>query len=549
MDMAEWFLITREQLERRLRGFAYARAALVTAVLGVCVFLERDRVFILEVKPWYLHLVFVAAYLLCLVQLIGVRRQVYRSNTLIWLHIFFDICVVTGIVHFTGSLESPFAFFYVVVILAASVLLTQTATLLSALFSTLAFAGLSIATHQGWLESPSALGAFSRDVTTIPLAEFWSQLGMLVLSFHVSAFLGGYLSRSLKIQREIQDDLLQSLRTGLVAFDDAGRISFMNRAAERIFARESLEVLGDPVEALFPEGQGAFLRKCYDQGEEVLDEEVSAEIGGAPRILEISASSSSTGHQRHLALINDVTRLRSLEERIRIQEKLSTVGEAAAGVAHEIRNPLASIRAAAKALEEADGFLGEDARLIRLILRESDRLARTVSIFLDFAKMSMPVRQIVSLNRWLQGFAEEWEKRAKQRGQERVPLDLNLPREELKASLDKNQFRIVLENLLDNAVQAGATAVKLELQTVRNPRLPKAQMAKVSVADNGQGISERARSRLFEPFFTTKAAGTGMGLAIVERIVAAHEGRVAAENGLEGGAVFSLLLDLIEEER
>jgi len=553
--MVEWFLITREQLERRLRGFAYVRAGLVTSVLAMCSALERDRVFLLEVRPWYLHLVFVAAYMLCLVQLIGVRRRAYRSDVLIGLHIFFDICVVTGIVHFTGSLGSPFTLFYVVVILSASVLLTQTATLLSAMFSTLAMAGTAISTHKGWLESQSALAAFSRSMSNIPEVEFWSQLGMLVLSFHVSAFLGGYLSRSLRIQREIQDDLFQSLRTGLVAFDRRGRISFMNKAAERILGKNAEEVLGDPVETLLPEGMETLLKSCYEKGQEVQDEEVVLDTSDSrdlARTLEISTSSSRGKHSRHLALIDDVTRIRELEKRIRIQEKLAIVGEAAAGVAHEIRNPLASIRSAATSLRKDIQAQGHDARLVELIVRESDRLGKVVTTFLEYARISFPVSRTVSLNAFLREFEGRWKQRGMCRTQDGpaqdLHLEMELPQEEFLVRLDRDQMIMVLENLISNAVQAGAGRVRVRVEGGGDSMLQGSRKVRVLIQDDGCGILDRAKARLFEPFFTTRTQGTGMGLAIVDRIVAAHGGRVIAKNHPEGGALFSLILDREEQE-
>ena len=229
-------------------------------------------------------------------------------------------------------------------------------------------------------------------------------------------------------------------------------------------------------------------------------------------------------------------RVREAEEAMRRAEKLSAMGKLAAGIAHEIRNPLASMSGSIQMLRDELELSQENRRLMDIILRESERLNRLITDFLDYARPYNPEKKEIDFSCVVAETLDVFEKGLSKDQSIKVQKEI---KSGVKVFGEHERLKEVLWNLFNNAVQSmhagGNLAISLDTY---------GSMAKVVVRDSGEGIDAKDLNRVFEPFFTTKTYGTGLGLATVYRIVEAHGGniRVDSENGK--GTVFTVMLPL-----
>ena len=230
----------------------------------------------------------------------------------------------------------------------------------------------------------------------------------------------------------------------------------------------------------------------------------------------------------------DLTEIKRMEERVRHADRLAAIGRFAAGLAHEIRNPIGSIRGSVEVLRESLRPHGNDRRLMDIVLRESDRLDGIIRDFLDFSR---PPR-LVRVETDLLGLVDEVLLLLANRTPVSVHITREFPEPTLKVSVDPGQIRQALWNLCLNAVEAMPDGGELRAEVRARGE---AEAVEIAVHDTGVGIPPTDRPHLFEPFFTTKPQGTGLGLALVHRIVEDHgaEIRVASE---PGRTCFTILL-------
>jgi len=246
-----------------------------------------------------------------------------------------------------------------------------------------------------------------------------------------------------------------------------------------------------------------------------------------------------------IVIFQDLTELREMESRLKREERLAAVGRLAAGIAHEIRNPLASISGSIEMLRSGLSVESEDRRLMDIILRETDRLDGLISEFLTYVK---PVRHRmgrVDLEHVLRETAEAL--RATDAGRN-VSLSLPPPGTLHAIRGDRDHLKQVAWNLLLNAVQATRGQGKVEIRGADSRLGRSGDVVIVEVVDDGVGISPEDLPRIFEPFFTTKERGTGLGLAMVHKVVEAHGGHIEVESEPGHGAVFRVVLPRWREQ-
>jgi two-component system sensor histidine kinase PilS (NtrC family) len=234
-------------------------------------------------------------------------------------------------------------------------------------------------------------------------------------------------------------------------------------------------------------------------------------------------------------IFQDLTQLRAMEARVQRSERLADLGQVAAGLAHELRNPLASMAGSVELLRSAPGLSASDARLMDIVLREAGRLEQLVADFLAFSRPTPPRREQVQFDRVL---SETLEVFAHDPFAARVCVETALA--PTTAWCDPGQIKQVFWNLLANAAQAAGSAETRG--TVRVACGEDAGAARLVVEDDGPGITSTDLSQLFTPFFTTKERGSGLGLATVQRIVDAHGGSVTVESSPGDGARFVVRL-------
>ncbi len=235
-----------------------------------------------------------------------------------------------------------------------------------------------------------------------------------------------------------------------------------------------------------------------------------------------------------IAVFQDLTEVHRMRERVREADRLAAVGQLAASIAHEIRNPLGSIRGSVELLAAELRLEGHHQRLLELILKESGRVNTIINDFLSFARLRPPHRRPVRVGEFLEDVTLQVRQQVAFKGGG-VQVEMRIAEPRLEVALDAEQMTQLFLNLALNACEAMGYAGRLVLTAGRAPGQDGCEFA---VLDTGPGLSEEARDNLFTPFFTTKKEGTGLGLPMVARIVHAHEGSVEVGTSPAGGAEF-----------
>ncbi len=472
-----------------------------------------------EATPFFR--VALATYAVTLALAVALRRR-EALPALAYAHVAVDVALAAAIVAMTGFAESVFVFLFLLAIVNGGILLFRRGAWVGALASLAVYLPLV------------ALGARSRLHAPTLLAH--------AFAFLTTAALAGYLAEQLRRtgqrleEREVdlaaitalQESIVQSVASGLVTIDGSGRVTFLNRAGEQITGLRIAEARGRSAARWFGALAAAGGREETDFVN-ALGERLRLGYSGFPLV---ARGGKEIGR---VVIFQDLTQLRAMEARVQRSERLAALGQVAAGLAHELRNPLASMAGSIELLKGAPGLREADARLMDIVLREAGRLEQLVAAFLAFSRPAPPRREEVQLDRSLAETLEVF-------GNDPLAAHVRLERalSPTSASCDPDQVRQVFWNLLANAAQAAAS--REAGGTVRVACAPDGDGARIVVEDDGPGIAEGDLRQLFTPFFTTKERGTGLGLATVQRIVDAHGGSVSVESSPGKGSRFVVRL-------
>lgn len=443
-----------------------------------------------------------------------------------------DGCLITGLVYCSGGSESLFEFLYIIWIVYAAVTTGERGALLACACAMIGFSLMALGEAGSWLP-PFGQQA----VITMPAAL--STVGLHSVAFLFTALLARRLAVQIQAGRQELHDLgelyqriVDNVSSGLLTVDTRGEITSFNAEAERITGYFSSEVIGLPVSRLFPtlpvDGDRTRLQVRL-RGSKGPD----AHLG-----MSISALRDSRGEEVGAILVfQDLTQIVEMEEQLRRSERLGAVGQLAAGMAHEIRNPLASLSGAVELLLADLPSDGPSAgRLTQIVRRETERLDRLVSDFLSYARPGegrierVPLGELMDEICQLLAAGEHAE----------IQLVVEIP-DGLCATGDPDQLREVFWNLVLNAVQSeprdGRVLVRgAEVDTESGTAV------RIEVIDRGGGIDPEILERVFEPFFTTRPKGTGLGLATVHRVVEAHGGELSVSSPPGEGTTVRVLL-------
>jgi two-component system sensor histidine kinase PilS (NtrC family) len=472
------------------------------------------------------------------------------------LELALDVAVITACVHFTGGVGSKFALLYFFPILLAAFHLQQRGAVVTGLLCAAAMAGYALMVASGRLLPPDIdyrYGVLSSN----SLLELHFLAAMLVLT----GYLAGGLARRIDQRRdaltekqkemeEVRSEtqrILDNMSSGVLTLDDQGAVQRMNPAAEQILGVRSEELTGRSLE----ETLGPIMPVFVSHLSEVLRDGGSAQrvelniMRRDTRIVPVGVSISQQaedGSRGVIAVFQDLTEVLRMRERIRVSDRLAAMGELSAEIAHEIRNPLASIRGSVEMLASELNVEGENARLMALVLRESERLNRIIEDYLDYARM----RPVQTRNRRLRDVLDDLVRLLRNRDDYTPALSVTvdpLPAD-IVVEIDEEQIKQVFLNVAINAFQAmegrGKLSVVAELRPGERP-----PEVVVRFVDDGPGIDEENLEHIFDPFFTTKTGGTGLGLAMANRIVHSHRGRIVARNVEGRGAEFAVHLPLV----
>jgi two-component system sensor histidine kinase PilS (NtrC family) len=458
-----------------------------------------------------------------------------------------DLVLVTLLIHATGGAQSGYTFLYLVDVVAVSLLPKRFSPGNVAAASALLFVGISLLGYLRILPPITGQTVFPWDLT---LEELVFRLVVYLAGVVSVAALGMSLYAKTREARErlaqneriagdlasLHQNTIRCLSAGLVTTTLDGTMTSINDAACEILGIGTPAPVGQRLEGLIP-GMAAVMAEDLSLGRVIRQEVEAAHANGSPRCLAVAATPLSDHTGRIVGRVihfQDLTELRSMEGAVRRSERLAGIGRLAANIAHEIRNPLASISGSVEVLRKQPGTDAEARQLIDIAVREVDRVNELISGLLDYARPRTEDRQRLDLGEMVTEIAKVFEQERRS-AEVRVVVDAE-PGVAVEGA--SGQLRQVLWNLLRNAVTAMPGGGRVRLAVSRRDRTNGASEAVLSVSDTGIGIPHEDLDHIFEPFFSRRADGTGLGLAITARIVEDHKGSIEVSSEVGKGTTF-----------
>src|SRR2546421_1751786 len=466
-----------------------------------------------------------------------------------------DIFLVTWLVWITDVIHSPYIALYIVIIAASSLFLGPRDAIVTSVGCSLAFTVSALAALTGFGQHAT------HDLLDAGRSQTFQSIGLFDIAFLVVGLLSARLAerqsrsdvrlkaatQSLATLRALHERIVESIRSGVVTTDLQGRIYTCNAAAEEITGHTADALRGAEASILFGPLAGRIEESLRAAKDDQLSPRYEADCltpdGLRIRLgYTISPLAGERGNKTSGLVITfqDLTHVRALEETSRRQDRLAAVGRVAAGIAHEVRNPLAAMRGAIQVLRsDVDGDSAQ-AELMEIILRESDRLNRIITDFLTYARprrgelteidVREPLRETFTLLR------HSPETRADHL------IEEDYPDEPVRVLADGAALRQVFWNLARNALSAMPDGGKLrvELRHVPPNRL------RINFTDAGRGMSPEQVERLFEPFSSSTTGGTGLGLSIVYQIIRDHGGTINVRSREGHGT--TIIIELPEKQ-
>ncbi|MGI9165217.1 MAG: two-component system sensor histidine kinase NtrB [Pyrinomonadaceae bacterium] len=460
-----------------------------------------------------------------------------------------DIFLVTWLVWTSDVINSPYTALYIVIIAFASLFLGRRDVIVLSVGCAVAFTGCAFAAILELAANPA------RQTLDNSLPRTIQSVGLFNIAFFVVGLLSARLAeersrsdvrlmaatQSLANLRVVHERIVESIRSGVITTDLQGRIYTFNAAAAEITGYDKDDVRGQYASILFGEMKGHIRDsvRASNIGETSPRFEADCLTAEGLRLrlgFSISPLSSETGETTGMVItFQDLTQIRALEETSRRQDRLAAIGRMAASIAHEIRNPLAAMRGSIQMLQQEMKSANSEAKLMEIILRESDRLNRIITDFLNYARPRSIVHSQVDVGELLhQTFTLL---RYSPEINDRQTIEEDLAGGPLMADADAEQLQQVFWNLARNALQSmpdGGT-LRTELSRDASNRL------RITFSDNGRGMSPTQVEHLFEPFSST-TGGTGLGLSIVYQIIREHGGTINVRSREGEGTTISIEL-------
>lgn len=462
------------------------------------------------------------------------------------LQVITDLGMATALVYVTGGIDSSFNFLFPLIIIIGSILLSRSWAFLIAALAFIFQGAMLELSYFDVIKSYSLVRPDLKSLQAAILINFFAYLAIAYLASRLSSRLRQVdvelkdKSGELEDLQIFHENIVQSIGTGLITAGIDGRVRLVNPAAEELLQRPAEELIGQQVDQLF-------LDRLPEPGSSSAHAEVRVVCENGRRrqkTLGITASrllTSHSGSAGYIYTFDDLTEIRRLEREVRLRDRLSAVGRMAAGIAHEIRNPLSSIAGSVKVLSEVAALDDEQKILVDIVNRESERLNNIISDFLtytrekqyEFARIDLVplIEETLTLldNRNHLGHGD---------GPAPIEIVRNIIPDHAYTVADMNRLKQVFWNICENAVRAmpdGGTFT-VTLSAVGE------DFWAISFADTGRGMKGSQIEKIFEPFQSEFSGGTGLGLAIVYQILQAHDGKISVRSALGEGADFTIRL-------
>lgn len=484
---------------------------------------------------------------LSLLILLLARKTRIKTLYLSHIQLVWDLQYVAFLILLSGGIASPYPFLFLIVIIGASISLSRREAFLTAALCTILYGAILNLHYYGRLES---IGLRQSDALSFQPQQILFGLFINILAFFLTALLSGYLAERVRLgetalrKREIDYSELQQLHSAIVSNLDSGLVTINRDGRIRVFNRYAEELTGiwhedaydlplrDVLPVFVPDNKAG---ECVGEQREVSIDDPDK----GRRVLEykcIPITERDGSFSSMLIHFKELTEFKRLQESLRRADRLAAAGEMAARMAHEIRNPLAAINGSIQLIASGGGT-ADDQKLLAIVKREADRLNRLLTEFLDYTRQYRPQAELTELFPYFQ------ELLLLIRQDERysaVSLSISCP-EAVHGYFDRSLIQQALWNLLANAADASPADGVITIQAERTAMRDTPGVS-ISITDSGTGISPEVMAHLYEPFYTSKPGGTGLGLATVQRIVAAHGGELLVNERSGGGTVVRVFL-------
>jgi two-component system sensor histidine kinase PilS (NtrC family) len=558
-------LDTYQKMLKNIKELMLGRIIILTLLLTIPFLFqisEKKYFFVPMTNAFYY---FIGLFYLVTIVYAIFLKKVRDLNRYAFFQITIDHLLITALIYFTGGKESFFPITYIFSIIGSSMIFYKRGAFFSASFSSLLYGLLLLLQLHHWINplgQPSSYDA----------SQIFFSLIIYMATFYIVAFLSSTISEELKkkkkelIQKQVDynqletfnRNIIQSLDSGLLTIDLSGKINFLNRTAEKILNENGGDLENTSIFELFPNINDVLEQvkkkiskpsSDYQRYETLLTHPHGKKIYLGFSISPLTDPEGSL--IGHTLIFQDITKFKEMEEQMKRVDKMAAVGVLAAGMAHEIRNPLASLSGSIQMLKSELSLDHHQQHLMDITLRESERLNALITDFLLFAqppqthKILYPIEKIID---------------------ETIELFLHSPsfhdgirilrpssNGDIQTSIDPDQMRQVFWNLFNNAAQAMSNGGEIQVQLRKgnvgigtrfplSSQLRGREWVKISITDSGNGIAPEEKEKIFEPFFTTKENGTGLGLSIVHKIIENHNGLITVESELGRGSTFTIFI-------
>jgi len=485
----------------------------------------------------------------------------YSMNNLVvlaYIQLVGDVLIESCLIYLTGGIESPFSFMFIITIITASIVLSRRGSIIIASISSILYGLLLDLQYFGILSLPSR-GTLAAGLLSSRYVFY--TISVNICGFYLIALLSGYLAESTrKIDQELtaskedlmelkafNEDVLKNIRSGLVITDINGKITLANKAAFKILCITDINEQSLYWNDLFfPIHFPKILAMLKDEQTISYNEFVNCGERGPCFIgLNLAPIQDAQGNTKGtITSFQDLTEFKKMEDQIKQADILATIGGMGAGIAHELRNPLASIKGSIELLAEGLTLDEEQKALMNIVIRESTHLNNVINDFLTYARPRPPKLEPCDINSLIDDTLTMLKNGNDFNHTISIVTDLEDGHKVL--SLDANQMKQVFWNLAINACQAmpeGGT-LTVKCQTRNNKPKP---CKIIEFRDTGIGIPKEHLTRVFHPFYTTKERGTGLGLCTAYRVIEAHGGKIEVESQPGRGSLFRIHLSLLSK--
>ncbi len=528
------------ELRRRLSWLMVGRLVVATLLLGgtLLIALDTERG-ASSFTPRFLLALIVSTYAASLAFAIALPRA-RRLDHFAVVQIGWDLGLTTGLVYVAGGATSGFTFLYGATVLLAAIVVGQRAAQVATVASLILYVITALSLTNGWLPHPPDQPANRYVLSPIDatFAILVNILGLLLVAFLATSLAGrlrlagGRLREAAAQAAELarlNEDIIRSLSSGLITTDNREVLRTVNPAGLEIFRARADHMLGRKLDDFILDRSVLTEGALRAEGSAKRPDGTTFPIGFSKTQL-VNANADVTGE---LFLFQDLTELTELKRAAERAERLASLGRLAAALAHEIRNPLGSISGSVQLVRESKALDKEERKLLGIVLREVDRLNGLVSTMLQVGRPSDPRRmrtELVALTKEVVEVAQ----RDARAPTVRVSVTHTQPR--VIAWIDSDQIRQVIWNLLNNALAHAPSDSEIRIAI----RDDEAGQAFWTIADDGPGVPESARGHLFDMFYSKRPHGVGLGLALVDQIVRAHDGQVSVISAPGQGAKFQV---------